>query len=79
MGAALVGLAFCFRYSALIPIVMLLMLPAVHKAWWTPRLLLVFLGPLLLFVFDVWAYGEVHFVHMIGFQAIERTVLDRVH
>ena len=78
-GATLVGLAFCFRYSALLPIVMMLLLPVFKREWWSPRILMVCFGPAMLFLWDFYAYGELHFFNMIGFQSIERTTLDRVH
>ena len=78
-GALLVGLAFLFRYSASITILMFLLLPVFKRELWSRGMLWVLFGPIMLFVWDLYTYGMVHFIQMIGFQSVERTVLDRVH
>ena len=79
LGALLIGSALLFRYSALLSLGLLWVLQLGLKKQWRSALLFSLCVPAALFIYELQVYGGVHLVHMVGFQSVERTLIDRVH
>ena len=74
------GCAVLFRYSALCFVGLFVIADLYRNRFdmsFLYRTLLVFIPVLLLFGFDIMRYGQIHFLHMVGFQTVHITPLDR--
>ena len=74
------GCAVLFRYSALFFCLIFLISDVLkNKVDFTilSRTMLIFTPISVLFAFDLYSYGQIHFVHMIGFQTAHISLLDR--
>ncbi|MEC7986084.1 MAG: hypothetical protein VX278_13050 [Myxococcota bacterium] len=85
-GAFLIGLGFWFRYSALVPVVTLVLWALLQPVdirfnvkIWMKILCGILIAPALLLIHDIWAYNSFHFWQMISFQGLPKTGLQQLH
>ena len=83
IGAFLIGLGFLFRYSAIVPMVSILLWlifpnKEEKEQHIIPILFALGLAPLFLLVHDIVMYDRFHFWHMLTFQRIEKTSLQNI-